>query len=49
MSQADCRTIRKKTMKNPAKTSRFNIDDMGFTFVIVVWGGLLLSVFTQVL
>ena len=36
-------------MKTTKKTSRFNIDDVGSIFVIVVWGGLLLSVFTQAL
>ena len=36
-------------MKTNEKTNRFSIDDVGITFVIVAWGGLLLSVFTQVL
>ena len=36
-------------MKANEKTHRFNIDDVGATFVIVVWGSLLLSVFTQML
>ena len=36
-------------MKTNEKTNRFNIDDVGSVLVIVVWGGLLLSVFTQVL
>ena len=31
------------------KTKRFNFDDIGITFVIVAWGGMLLNVFSQVL
>lgn len=29
------------------QSNRFNIDDLGAVFSIVVWGGLLLSVFLQ--
>lgn len=30
------------------KNSRYNIDDLGAVLSIIVWGGLLLSVFSQV-
>ncbi len=36
-------------METRKKTNRFNIDDIGMTFVVVAWGGMLLSVFSQVL
>lgn len=36
-------------MQTSKKTNRFNIDDIGMSFVVVAWGGMLLSVFSQVL
>ena len=35
------------TMETSKKTNRFNLDDIGMTFVVVAWGGMLLSVFSQ--
>ena len=34
-------------MEISKKTNRFNLDDLGMTFVVVAWGGMLLSVFSQ--
>ncbi len=36
-------------MKTYKKNNRIDLDAVGTTFAVVVWGGLLLSVFTQVL
>ena len=36
-------------METSKKTKRINFDDIGTSFVVVAWGGMLLSVFSQVL
>ena len=36
-------------METSKKTKRINVDDIGMSFVVVAWGGMLLSVFLQVL
>ena len=36
-------------METSKKVNRFNFDDVGTTFVIVAWGGMLLNVFSQIL
>ena len=36
-------------MEISKKTNRFNFDDIGMTFVVAAWGGMLLSVFSQVI
>ena len=36
-------------MEASKKAKRINFDDIGISFVVVAWGGMLLSVFLQVL
>ena len=36
-------------METSKKTRRINFDDIGMSLVVVAWGGMLLSVFLQVL
>ena len=48
-AQQEVKLKETEPMETSKKTKRINFDDIGMSFVVVAWGGMLLSVFLQVL